>query len=381
MEKKRILFFMDGVGNAGGIQEMVINWVKHFCKDEFIVDILSYNTGKQDNYIERFEEISGKVYIIDTFTKGRKFFRSLKQTKEFFDNNKYDIVHAHASSKAFFVLREAKRHNIKIRILHSHCTQFINKSLISKFIGYALKPFATRVSTHYMACSHEAGYFLFGKKRMDKKGIIIPNGIELSKFSYNPEISNQKKLELHLKNEIIIGNVGRFRPQKNHIKLLNVFKVLHSIEPNSKLVLVGNGELMEMVKNKIKEYNLTDSVLLLGFRSDVNDIVQTFDVLVMPSFFEGLPVTSIEAQAVGVPCVFSENISKDAAVIPNCHFVSLHQNDEVWAKVILEVSKHQKTTNSREIMYTKGFDICQSSLMLTNYYKVFLNGKKSRSED
>lgn len=375
MRKIKILYFMDGIGNAGGIQEMIINWVKNFDLTKFQIDILSYDTGKKDNYSERFEKFGGKVYIIPTFTKKGQLFKSLKKTKDFFDkHNDYQILHAHASSKAFFIINEARKHNIKIRILHSHATKFVNRNFKSLFIGNILKPLTNLVATHYFACSHEAGNFLFGKKRMDSIGVFIPNGVDLNNFYYDENIALDKKKELKIpKEKIIIGNVGRFRPQKNHAFLIDVFYEITKINDNVVLILVGNGELLDAVIKKAKDLNIDDKVLFLGYRNDVNEIVQTFDVLVMPSLFEGLPVTCIEAQAVGIPCVLSSEITKDAKIIPNVEYLQLNDKKEKWVNTILKLSSKGKCLNSKKYLIEKNFDIKESAKLLESLYTKYIS--------
>ena len=376
MKKVKVLYFMDGIGNAGGIQEMVINWVKNFDQNKITVDILSYDTGKADNYTERFETFGGKVYIIPTFTRKHQFFKSLKATKDFFKNHSdYDIIHAHASSKAYFVLREAKRCNINVRILHSHCTQFVNNSFFSKLIGNLLKPFSNLLANNYFGCSHEAGEFLFGKRRMLKKGVIIPNGIETTSFKFSNEKNLKKREELNLGDKIIIGNVGRFRPQKNHEFLIDVFKKVHEENANTILVLVGNGELFNQIKNKVQKLDLENHVLFLGYRSDVFEIMQTFNVFVMTSLFEGLPVTGVEAQALGIPCVFSSNISKDVMIIPKVEFIGLNEPKNKWSERILYLANSEKVKNPMQYLLDRKYDIKLSSNYLVDLYFKLLKGE------
>ena len=376
-KKIKILYFMDGIGNGGGIQEMVLNWVSHFDLSKYQVDILSYNTGKKDNYTERFEKYGGKIYLINTFTKKGYFCKSINETKKFFkEHYNYDIIHAHASSKAYFVLKEAKKNGIKIRILHSHCTQFVNRSFKSLLIGNILKLFCKGVATHYFACSHEAGYFLFGKKTMDKEGYFIPNGIDLSKFNYDNEIKLKIKEELEIDNDyFIVGNIGRFRPQKNHEFLINILPELLKINPKTILILCGTGELMDSIKKLAKDLNVYSNVKFLGYRKDVNNIINCFDIMVMTSLFEGLPVTAVEVQALGIPCVFSDSISKDTAINPNCSFVSLKDDYSIWAKKIIDTF-HKGNIKNKDILIEKGFDIVSSSSFICEIYKNILENRK-----
>ena len=165
----KVLYFMDGLGNAGGIQEMALKWMKNIDHSKVQIDILSYNHVKPDNYSERVNRLGGKVYVIESFQDKGMFWKSLKQTKDFFKvHSDYDILHAHSSSKAFFVLLAAKVAGVKVRILHSHATQFVITGKFPLFVAHILKWPAKWIATNYIACSPEAGDFLFGKEERKK---------------------------------------------------------------------------------------------------------------------------------------------------------------------------------------------------------------------
>lgn len=374
-EKKiKILFFMDGVGNAGGIQEMAIKWMENIDRDKYQIDILSYNTGKNDNYPDRVKALGGKVYLIDTYMRKGKLFTSLKQTNQFFKTHKYDILHAHSSSKAVFVMWYAKKYGIKTRILHSHCTQFVVQGKISLALANVLKIPTLALTTDYYACSPEAGSFLFGEKALRQGKITIAhNGIETSSFCRNDEIRDRIRKELDLMDSFVIGNVGRLRPQKNHTYLMDIFKAVSDMDSTAVLVCAGNGELEDCIKEKAKRLGIADRIKFLGFRNDVNDIMQAFDLLVMPSLFEGLPVTGVEAQAIGIPALFATTITKDAAILPESSYLSLNDTPEVWAKRILQYKEIDRYSNAHQFIVNRGYDIKIETKKLEKFYteKVF----------
>lgn len=378
MKKKiKILYFMDGIGNAGGIQEMVLKWLENMNTNEIQVDILSYNTGKIDNYPERFEKFGGKIHIVQTYISKKYFIKSFKDLYKFFNENRdYDILHAHASSKAIFVMLFAKIYGIKTRILHSHCTQFIMKGKISLLIANLFKPLTNFLTTDYYACSLEAGIFLFGKKAIEQgKVTIAHNAIKVSDYKFNEDNRKNIRRELGIENNIVIGHVGRFRPQKNHDYLIDIFKEINNIENNSVLLLVGNGELEKSIKEKVKRLGIEKNVIFLGFRTDINRIMQGMDILVMPSIFEGLPVTCIEAQAEGLPCVFSDTITKDAAILKESVYINLETPPNKWAEIILDITKNYKRRDTTEIIQKHGYDIALESKKIEEFYKYCLMRK------
>lgn len=366
----KVLFFMDGIGNAGGIQEMAIKWMENINRDKFKIDILSYNTGKKDNFADRVRDLGGEVYIIETYMRKGKALKSFSQTKHFFATHHYDILHAHSSSKALFIMWYAKKAGIKTRILHSHCTKFVVTKKIPLLIANLLKKPTIKLTTDYYACSPEAGEFLFGKKALDSKLITIAhNGINAEKFKPDFEKREEMRKKLGIENKFVIGNVGRFRPQKNHTFLIDIFKKVYEQDTSAVLVCVGNGELENDIKQKAYDLGIDDRILFLGFRKDVNDIMQAFDVLVMPSLFEGLPVTGVEAQAIGVPALFATTITKDAAILPESSYLSLSDNVEKWSRKILEYKSVSHNANPYEWIVKRGYDIKEETHKLELFYE------------
>lgn len=232
--------------------------------------------------------------------------------------------------------------------------------------AYILKPLANIMATHYFACSPEAGNFLFGKH---KKVFIAHNGVDTDVFSPNTSVRIQMRKELIGEdNCFLIGNVGRFRPQKNHKFLMEIFKEVCSLDNKSKLVCVGGGELENIIKEKARLLGILDRVLFLGVRKDVNNLMQAFDLLVMPSLFEGLPVTGVEAQAVGTPCLFASTITKDAAILPNTSYLKLEDSPKIWAEKILSYKNQNRIDNATEYVRQKGYDILLDTQKLQNFY-------------
>lgn len=373
-DKIKVLFFMDGIGNAGGIQEMSIKWMENIEKDKFQIDILSYNTGKRDNFPERIRALGGEVYVIPKYTNG-DVINSIKHTKKFFKEHHYDILHAHSSSKAVFIMHYAKKAGVKVRILHSHSSKFVVTDKKSLLIANMLLKPTLKNTTDFFACSPEAGIFLFSKEAYDQGKItLIHNGINTKKFL--PDAGKRKKMrnELGMEERFVIGNVGRFRPQKNHLYLMDIFKSVCDIDSDATLLCVGNGELEESIKEKATQLGIFNRIKFLGFRSDVSDLMQSFDLLLMPSLFEGLPVTAVEAQAEGVPGLFANTITPNVAILPTSSFLSLEDAPEVWAKKIISYKNIEREENPYKYILEQGYDIEIETKKLEKYYLDSLNG-------
>lgn len=366
----KVLFFMDGIGNAGGIQEMALKWMKNMNRENVHIDILSYNHVKPDNFAERTNELGGNVYLIESYQDKGMFFKSLQQTYSFFKEHHYDILHAHSSSKAVFVLHAAKRAGVKVRILHSHATKFVVTGKLALLVARILKKPAKWLATNYMACSPEAGDFLFGEEERRRNNLFVAhNGIDTTEFSPSDEIRRAKRKELFgCEDCFAVGNVGRFRPQKNHTFLMDIFKAVSELNPSVRFVCVGGGELEEQIHQKAENLGLSDKIVFTGVRNDVKDFMQAFDLMVMPSLFEGLPVAGVEAQAVGTPVLFADIITKDAPILPMSDFMSLDDSPTEWAKKIVSYIKLPRIDDPHKYIREKGYDITTETQRLADYY-------------
>lgn len=374
----KVLFFMYSIGNAGGIQEMTIKWMKKIDREKVHIDILSYNNVRPDNFIERVKELGGNVYVIESYQDKGMFFKSLQQTYSFFKEHHYDILHAHSSSKAVFVLHAAKRAGVKVRILHSHATQFVMTGKFPLLVARIFKKPAKWLTTNYMACSPEAGDFLFGEEERRRNNLFVAhNGIDTTEFSPSDEIRRTKRTELFGDGDyFVVGHVGRFMPQKNHTFLMDIFKAVSELNPSVRFVCVGGGELEEQIHQKAEDLGLSDKIVFTGVRNDVKDLMQAFDLMVMPSLFEGLPVAGVEAQAVGTPVLFADTITKDAPILPMSDFMSLDDSPMEWAKKIVSYMKLSRIDNPHKYIREKGYDIVMETKRLEDFYFSLVNSTK-----
>ena len=230
--------------------------------------------------------------------------------------------------------------------------------------------FSKKYATNYMCCSELAGRWLFGDKTYDEgKVYLLNNAIDLDKFKYDKKIRDKKRKELGIKEDtIVIGHIGRFVAQKNHTFLIDIFNQFHKKEKNSILLLAGQGPLQEEIKNKVRELGLDDSVRFLGQRNDANELYQAFDVFLLPSLYEGLPVVGVEAQASGLLCFFSDDMTKETKVLDSTVFMSLSNTAEEWTGEILTNLKDYKRINTKNEVSDNGFDIEVEARKLEKYY-------------
>ena len=310
--------------------------------------------------------LGGKVILCPPY---QKLFKYLKELKRIFKENNYKIVHSNINTLSVFPLYAAKKAKVPIRIAHSHSTT--NKKEKKKnLLKQVLRPLSKIYATDYFCCSELSGRWLFGDKEYDKGNVfLLNNAIDLDKFKYDEKVRKAKRKELNIKDTIkVIGHLGRFVEQKNHRFLIDIFNEIHNKDKNTLLLLAGQGPLMDEMKQKVKDLNLEDSVRFLGQRSDAAELYQAFDLFLLPSLYEGLPVVGVEAQASGNLCYLSDDMTKETKVLDSTKFMSLSQSAEEWADNIIRDLETYKKHDTKEEVSEYGFNIEKEAKKLVKKY-------------
>lgn len=375
----KILFFVDRL-LRGGIQTLLLNLTIQLKKiDPTIqIDYLNFHDGNDYELEDVMREMGCGVYKV-IMPHSNTLPKTLKGLDEFFKkHNDYDIIHAHCSSKGVLPLYYAKKYGIKHRFVHSHNTKFQTHNPGTILIGNILKAPLCRIATDYFACGDLAGKWLFdnifAKKNIKVK--VLNNGIIFDKFVYNPSEREKIRAELGInKATKVVGNIGRFTTQKNHVFMIKLFEAYHRLVPDSKLLLVGVGELMEQTKKQVEDLGIADSVIFAGFRNDTYRFYQAIDLFLMPSLYEGLPFVGIEAQTAGLPCLFSDTITKEVAVLESSKFESLNSTPELWAEKMKTLIDENTRKDTSAEMSAAGYNIEYEAKKLYDYYKITINDK------
>lgn len=292
---------ISGTMNLGGQETFIMNLYRSIDKSKIQFDFV-VNGQKKGFYEEEIEKMGGKIFHVTPMSKN--VFKHFLEVRSIIKNNNYVAVHRHSSSAVGFVdLLAAKFCNIKTTIFHSHTTNIDNKKLFHYLTRFLMKLLAK----HRFACSEEAGKFMFG----DSKFSVIPNGIDINKFSYSGVKRNKLRSELNIPDDsFVIGHVGRFTYAKNHPYIMKIFeKIYDDLGKNVYLLLVGDGVDKDKIINENVNKDFFKNVIILSNRNDVNDLLSCMDIFVFPSHYEGLPVSLVEAQAANLPIIISENIS------------------------------------------------------------------------
>ena len=362
-EPLRILHVVT-IMNRAGLETMLMNYYRAIDRSKIQFDFLVHRDDKGD-YDDEIKSLGGRIYHLPSISFVHSVNYSKKAYDFFINHPEYSIVHSHLDSLSALPLAAAKKANVSTRIAHSHTSNF--DSDLKKPIRNMTKHLIPMYATDFFGCSDEAMDFMFGK-RAAKDGIVINNAIDTSKFTFNKKIRKKIRKEFSLSDSnFVVGHVGRFNYPKNHEFIISIFNELLKQEPSAKLMLVGDGENRATIEKQISDLGISKSVILTGVRNDIHDIMQAMDVFVMPSRYEGLPVVSIEAQASGLPCVFSDVVTAGLDITGNCRFISLKLNAKEWAEVILDFKGYTRRDTSRNIEIA-GYNSHSEASKLKDYY-------------
>ena len=358
--KKKVLIVVNNM-NMGGIENFLMNVVRNINLEKIEISFL-YCEIIDTYFDDEIKELGFRITKICSRSSG--IFKHLRELKMFFKNNKFDVVHInYGTSLCFTAARAAKKSGVKNVIVHSH-----NSSSKKAVLHKLCKPLISIYANKYLACSKEAANWMFTKKiNNSNKVIIVKNAIDTIKYKFD-EVSREKiRREFNIDNsKMIIGHIGRFNAQKNHDFLIQIFNEYVKINNNSMLLLLGNGELKVDIENKVKKLKIQDKVIFGGIRGDIPEVLSAMDCFIMPSFFEGLPLTLVEAQANGLKCLVSDCITQEINITDAVEYYSLNNTAREWAEKVNCSEKFRGEYNEK--VKSSGFDINEELKIIEEIY-------------
>ncbi len=366
MQKIRILHILHSM-NRGGAENAIMNYYRHFDREKIQFDFLLTEQIKC-LFEDEILALGGRVYRVPPLSMSNPF-AYIRGVKKFFKNHpEYKIVHSHTSSKSVIPLGIARICGVPVRCAHSHNSKTDNglKGMIRNF----LMPFLKLTATDFLACGNKAAIWLYGRRLFDQgKVYVFKNVIEADKYRYNPETRGKFRKILKIDEDVLLlGHTARFCEEKNHLFDIDILSSLKKKGVNAKLLLLGEGELKDMIKAKALQYGLVDDVIFAGVVSNVYDYEQAMDVFLLPSFREGLPLSIIEAQITGLPCFASEgNVSDECSVTDLVTYIKLEDGPDVWAEKIL-IGAHQFRNDRYDDIVKGGYDAGTSAKQLEEFY-------------
>lgn len=370
MDTVRILQVLASL-DRGGAETMLMNIYRSIDKDRIQFDFVVNHQLGDYAYESEIRTLGGRIYRIPRF-KIYNYYKYRKSWKTlFFLHPEWNVIHGHQTTTALIYLQLANKLN-KVTIAHAH-TAGRDKSLkgiIKRYFEFPLR----WIATHKIACSKPAGEWVFGKKICSlDKCTIINNSIDSKKFVFNQTIRKDIRFKLGFDDKYVIGHIGSFQTVKNHTYVIKIFNKIRKKIPDSLLLLVGDGSLRSNIEAEVKEMGLEDNVIFTGVRSDIPDLLQAMDVFLFPSLYEGLPVTMIEAQASGLPCVISDTISPEVKITDNVEFISLDKSPKYWAERVLSYQTGFIRKDTSAEILAANYDIVENAKMLQDFYLSLAN--------
>lgn len=363
-----MIHILQSVSNMdrGGIESMLMNYYRHLDRTRFQFDFL-VNKKKPGFFDDEIRALGGRIFQSPGVAPQSYpvYLRSMQQLLA--QHPEIKVLHAHNEAMQLFALEGAQKAGLPVRIAHAHNTRLPKDAKLP--IKWFCKQFIPGAATDYWACGREAGIYYFGQSAWDARGVTLRNAIDLDRFGYRPQVRAKLRAEYGLNDKLVVGCVARLMAQKNHTRLLDIFAALKKVRPDSCLLLVGDGELRAELEAKAARLGIAQDVKFLGVQSDTSVWYQAMDVFVMPSLFEGLPVVGMEAQASGLPCVFSTGVTEEVLLRPDSCRISLEQPDEAWAAVLKDADRNlPDRAQAAAQVRAAGYDIRQETLRLQQLY-------------
>ncbi len=338
MKKVLIGLILDGLG--GGVDKYILNFCDAVRSPDVQIDLLTNKI--HEDLKNTLSEKNSQLFEIASLTQPKTQYRQVKTLVEKYG---YDTVYfCYSTAIGYMAVKGARDGGAKKVIVHSHNSGYDDLSALKRALMTALHSFGkhkiAQYATDFLACSDKAAQWLFPNSILQEgKVVYVQNTIDTDAFYFSGQKRDNLREALGCRNRFVIGHVGNFFYQKNHTFLMDIFAKIHQLEPNAMLLLLGDGPLLPAMQEKVKQLHLEENVLFLGKRPSSDGYMSAFDVFVLPSNFEGMPIVSVEAQCAGLPCVFSAAITEEAQISRDVTFLPL--GDAVqWAEEILRYKAH-----------------------------------------
>lgn len=369
--------------NPGGITSFIVPIYNHIRRQKVCIDFVLRLYDKNEmgsNIIESGASIytCPAYYQIENSILKTHFIFTHWWNDFFIKHTDYCILHSHLKNTMALSFLIAKKYGLHT-IAHSHTSSFTDPNQYG-IVGLARTSYQKLiryVADYQFACTNEAGRYLFGESVVTKPYYkVIPNGIDLERFCFISSVRAKMRKNLGVDNSFLIGHVARLMPIKNQFFLIKIFYEIHIIDRTCILLIVGDGKLRNELENEAKRLGVDEFVLFVGAKQNTEDYYNAMDVLVLPSFSEGLPLVTIEAQATGLPCVVSTAVSREADMGANLLIrKELADGEKSWAETILSLKKHRRKDESNTVRRA-GFDASATAAWLEEFYLRVGNGEK-----
>ena len=295
-----------------------------------------------------------------------EYFNALK---ELMSKYNYTAVHAHTMFSIGWVMLAAKQMKIPVRVSHAHSALIDGDGVVKSIYEKIMRMFILTCSTDLIACGEKAGIRLYGEKAYKKRGNLILNGIDTDTFAFSQETRNEIRERFNIEPNLVLGHTGRLAEVKNQVFLIKLMPDILKHRPDAVLMLVGDGDDRAMLEDTAKELNIEDKVIFVGNTTNVQDYLNAMDVFVFPSLYEGMPLSILEVQANGLPCIISDTVPPDVFLTDLIHPLSLKDNKDNWINKIISVSRNNNQDYPAQLK-NAGFD---TQTAMEKVYKIYEN--------
>jgi len=365
----RILQVVDKLAPDCGVAAVILRYHDAMDKKRVIFDFLVHE--EPDPCVRRRLEKDGSRLFVAPPLRLAALALYIRFLRRFYkEHPEYAIVHGHLPNAAPFYLGMARAAGVPVRIVHCHSTRSGDTPLkrLRNTLLFKLIPLC---ANERCACSEAAARFLFGARngRVKRPYHLVRNALPLEPYRFRPEARERIRRELNIgADRLVVGHIGRMCPTKNQAFLLKIFAALYAKHENAVLMLVGDGELHEALRRQACGLVPEEAVLWLGVRTDVPALLQAMDVFVLPSFYEGLPLAALEAQASGLPCLLSANITEEASIVPGlAQYISLRKTPAEWAALVRP--RRERAPDTGRLFAAAGYDISIEAAKLATLYE------------
>ena len=370
MNRKKKVLMVTGSLRIGGMENVAMNIIRYIERNQFDIRFVVYGDDVGE-YEKEVKDLGGEVYHIPFPREGSsKYCKALKNILD--KTGPYDVVHSHNLFPSGMVMKVAHQAGVPVRIAHAHTNRDDSHlNIVRRIYQRIMRELMWKHATQLFACSNKAGNYLFQEK-FQSNGFVMNNGVGTEKFITNDATKEKLKREFNITAERIIGHTGRFVEVKNHALLVDIFKSICDSGESVKLMLIGDGPLKGKIEEKVRDYGLTEKVIFTGMRSDVPNLLSLLDVYVLPSTYEGVSVSLMEAQAAGIPFVVSKSAYSDESKVTE-YGVSLDLNDgiETWRDAVIDQMNRGKLDNASQVVINKGYDTSSIiHFVQENFYKI-----------
>ena len=360
----RILHVM-GCSDAGGISTVVRNYYQFMDRSRIHFDI-ALTVPEQGQNSRALEALGAHIFFLPMKSHDMEGFRLGLQ--KLLSEGHYDGIHVHEGETSFVALRIAYQMGIPCRIAHAHTTSPYEGigSVFRRWAGCILN---YRYATHVVGCGQLAGERIFGKNNMKReRAVVLPNAVDVQKFAFDPQVRTETRRRLGVEQKFVLGMVARLSDQKNIPFAVELMDLMREQLPEAVLLIVGNGENEQKIRDQIRNLHLEQQVRLLGRQASVEDMYQAFDLLLMPSLYEGYPLAAVEALSSGLPVVMSDKITRELQFSTGVSYLSLRDR-EAWIRTISGWKQDEFREQRQAEIPAHGLDIRDCVGLLQRIYE------------